>query len=254
MLLCHRTLKRKKKWHLYGCAWNAVIGWVYYPICHSYFNNLKSDILVNEERHLFLQGMWTKLWEPACHQTLWDSSFGSALPGGQFRQLECVVSMLLWCVNTRGAHVFEIKSFHMFLTLQVLHMWWWSPILQNRTFGPAVDQFKKANLCRSNKEATEKYVSVGIVSSLWMYFLNQNLLLELHVSITMFTMLCLIIKEWKRRTACWKLNKIQRLWKQRKLTTRKTKKTRTTKRKIPRKRMLGDHKSPAPLKTKAVFQ
>lgn len=49
----------------------------------------------------FLPGMWTKLWEPACHQTLSDSSVRSTLPGGQFGQLECVVSMLLCCVSHR---------------------------------------------------------------------------------------------------------------------------------------------------------
>lgn len=117
-----------------------------------------SDILLNYEMHLFLQGLWTKLREPACHQTLWDTTFRSTLPGGQFRQLECVVSVLLLWVIPTGKHVFEMRSscFHMFLTPQVLHMWWWSPVLQDWTFGSAVDQLEKTNLCWSNKETAEK--------------------------------------------------------------------------------------------------
>lgn len=69
------------------------------PIYLIDFDSVWSDFFAKWPDVSFLSGMWTKFWEPACYQTLRDSAFRSTLPGDLFGQLECVVSMFLWCVD-----------------------------------------------------------------------------------------------------------------------------------------------------------
>lgn len=134
--LRNKTVKKSKKHQPYGCAWNVDIVWV--------FLNISSICVLKflKVQIYFEPGLWPKFWQPACHQTLWNSAFRSTLLGDQFGQLECVVSIFLVCITHWGWGLYELEMHiyiycHFLQNIQVLLMWWWSLLLWNRTFGSA---------------------------------------------------------------------------------------------------------------------
>lgn len=89
----NKTVMKSKKQQPYGCAWNVDIVWV--------FLNISSICVLKllKVQIYFEPGLWPKFWQPACHQTLWNATFRSALLGDQFGQLECVVSICPVCTT-----------------------------------------------------------------------------------------------------------------------------------------------------------
>lgn len=53
-------------------------------------------------------------------------------------------------------YIHNVHFCHVLLNLQVLHLWWWSPLLQYWTTGSAGDQTEKTNLCPSREDSTEQ--------------------------------------------------------------------------------------------------
>lgn len=161
-LPCNRSLKRNKKQQLFGCAWNVAIEWVYSSYwSFRFWKRMKWLYAKWPDVSYFYQGCGrtsesqhaikhyeTPRSDPHCLVISLDNwSVWWA------RVCCCGVLISVQCVNNS---VLIVPFFHMLPNLQVLLVWWWSPVLENRTTGSAGDQPAKTNLCRSHKQAAEK--------------------------------------------------------------------------------------------------